>query len=136
VKTLKKARDIREQLEGLCERVEIELVSNPLDPDAISKAITAGFFYHTAKFQKDGNYRTIKYQHSVSVHPQSCLFNEEVPPRWVLYHELVETTKEFMRNLIVIKPEWLIEIAPHYYKPKDVEDPSKMKMPKAPPQRR
>jgi pre-mRNA-splicing factor ATP-dependent RNA helicase DHX16 len=136
VKSLMKARDIREQLEGLCERVEIELVSNPSDQDAICKAVTAGFFYHTAKFQKDGAYKTIKYQHSVNVHPQSSLFKEEVPPRWVVYHELVETTKEFMRNLIVIKPEWLIEIAPHYYKPKDVEDATKVKMPKAPMQRR
>ncbi len=42
----------------------------------------------------------------------------QVPPKWVLYHELVETSKEYMRNIIVIKPEWLVEIAPHYYKPK------------------
>ena len=134
VRSLKKARDIREQLEGLCERVEIELLSSAGDADVICKAITAGFFYHTAKFQKDGSYRTVKHQHTVAIHPQSCLFKEkEVPPKWVLYHELVETTKEYMRNLIVIKPEWLIEIAPHYYKAKDVEDGTKMKMPIARP---
>jgi pre-mRNA-splicing factor ATP-dependent RNA helicase DHX16 len=37
---MKKARDIREQLEGLCVRVEIDkMVSNPDDTDAILKAI-------------------------------------------------------------------------------------------------
>lgn len=25
------------------------------------------------------------------------------------------TTKEYMRNVIEIKPEWLYEIAPHYF---------------------
>lgn len=39
---MKRARDIRDQLEGLLERVEIELTSNPGDLEAIKKAITAG----------------------------------------------------------------------------------------------
>lgn len=41
-------------------------------------------------------------------------------PKMVIYHELVLTTKEFMRNLIEIKPEWLLEVAPHYYQNKDL----------------
>ena len=39
---MKRARDIRDQLEGLLERVEIELVSNPGETENIRKAITAG----------------------------------------------------------------------------------------------
>jgi hypothetical protein len=49
----------------------------------------------------------------------------------VVYHELVFTTKEFMRQIVEIKSEWLVEIAPHYYKKKDVEDEGSKKMPKA-----
>jgi hypothetical protein len=45
------------------------------------------------------------------------------------YHELVFTTKEFMRQIIEIQPQWLVEIAPHYYKAKDIEETGK-KMPK------
>ncbi|XP_059590212.1 pre-mRNA-splicing factor ATP-dependent RNA helicase DEAH1 isoform X3 [Vitis vinifera] len=44
VRSMKRARDVRDQLEGLLERVEIELASNPNDLDAIKKSITAGFF--------------------------------------------------------------------------------------------
>ncbi len=29
--------------------------------------------------------------------------------------------KEFMRNVIEIDPEWLVEIAPHYYKESDIK---------------
>ena len=32
-----------------------------------------------------------------------------------MYHELVFTSKEYMRQVVEIKPEWLVEIAPHYY---------------------
>eukprot|EP00054_Salpingoeca_dolichothecata_P026405 m.188634 g.188634 ORF g.188634 m.188634 type:complete len:1056 (-) comp25647_c0_seq3:133-3300(-) len=127
-RSMNRARDVREQLEGLMERVEIEITSDPSDHIGIRKAITAGFFYHTARFGKGGQYRTIKHSHSVHIHPQSSLFEEQ--PRWVIYHELVFTTKEFMRQVVEIDNKWLLEVAPHYYKPKELEDTSGMKMPK------
>ncbi|KAL3343127.1 hypothetical protein AABB24_026940 [Solanum stoloniferum] len=127
VRSMKRARDIRDQLEGLLERVEIELTSNDNDYEAIKKAITSGFFPHSAKLQKNGSYRTIKHPQTVNVHPSSGL--AQVLPRWVVYHELVLTTKEYMRQVTELKPDWLVEIAPHYYQLKDVEDSSSKKMP-------
>ena len=129
IRSMRRARDIREQIEGLCERVEIDLEgSNGANTDGICKAITAGFFYHTAKLQKSLDYRTIKHPQTVHIHPSSALHKDQ--PRWVVYHELVFTTKEFMRQVVEIKPDWLVEIAPHYYKAKDIEDASSKKMPK------
>ncbi|EIE19374.1 P-loop containing nucleoside triphosphate hydrolase protein [Coccomyxa subellipsoidea C-169] len=128
VRSMKRARDIREQLLGLMERVEIELTSNGGDHDIIRKAIAAGFFYHSALLQKNGTYRTVKNPQTVHIHPSSGLV--EVMPRWVIYHELVMTTKEFMRTVSEIKPAWLIEIAPHYYSKKELDDPSAKKLPK------
>ncbi|KAJ0412253.1 hypothetical protein ATCC90586_006639 [Pythium insidiosum] len=130
MRSLKTARDVREQLEGLCDRVELERVSNRSDHEMIRKAICAGFFYHTAKLDSSGNYKTVKNAHSVSIHPSSCLVKLEERPRWLVYHELAFTTKEYMRNVIPIKGEWLLELAPHYYKPKEVEDAQPKKMPK------
>ncbi len=128
-RSMKRARDIREQLERLLERVEINLTSSQ-DHEVIRKCVTAGFFYHTAKLQKSGNYRTVKHNQTVQIHPSSSLFQEL--PRWVLYHELVFTSKEFMRQVIEVQPAWLIEIAPHYYKKQDLQDEIAKKMPKAP----
>lgn len=125
---MRRARDVKEQLEGLLDRVEIEKSSNT-DHEVIRKAVASGFFYHTAKLQKNGNYRTVKNPQAVQIHPSSAL--HESLPRWVCYHELVLTSKEFMRQVIEIKPEWLVEIAPHYYKEKDIQDDSKKKMPNA-----
>ncbi|KAL6319068.1 hypothetical protein AAG906_001541 [Vitis piasezkii] len=128
VRSMKRARDVRDQLEGLLERVEIELASNPNDLDAIKKSITAGFFPHSARLQKNGSYRTVKHPQTVHIHPSSGL--AQVLPRWVIYHELVLTTKEYMRQVTELKPEWLVEIAPHFYQLKDVEDPGSKKMPR------
>ncbi|XP_010538374.1 PREDICTED: pre-mRNA-splicing factor ATP-dependent RNA helicase DEAH1-like [Tarenaya hassleriana] len=128
VRSMKRARDIRDQLEGLLERVEIELTANLNDYDSIKKSIVAGFFPHSAKLQKNGSYRTVKHPQTVYIHPTSGL--SQVLPRWVVYHELVLTTKEYMRQVTELKPEWLVEIAPHFYQLKDVEDGGSKKMPK------
>ncbi|KAG5543088.1 hypothetical protein RHGRI_015988 [Rhododendron griersonianum] len=128
VRSMKRARDIRDQLEGLLERVEIKLMSNSNDLEPIKKAITAGFFPHSARMQKNGSYRKVKTPQTVYIHPSSGL--AQVLPRWVIYHELVPTTKEYMRQVTELKPEWLVEIAPHYYQMKDVEDLGSMKMPR------
>jgi pre-mRNA-splicing factor ATP-dependent RNA helicase DHX16 len=69
-----------------------------LPPDAIRKSIAAGYFYHCARLQKDGSYRTVKNSTAVAIHPGSSL-SKEVLPRWVIYHELVLTSKEFMRTV-------------------------------------
>ena len=65
----------------------------------------------------------------MTIHPNSSMFEDL--PRWVIYFELVFTSKEFMRNVIEIKSEWLLEVAPHYYKAKELEDSSNKKMPKS-----
>ena len=120
VRSMKRARDIRDQLEGLLERVGIELTSNANDLESIKKAITSGFFPHSARLQTNGSYRTVKPPQASHVHPSSGL--AQVLPRWVLYHELVLTTKAYMRQVTELKREWLVDIAPHWYQLKDAED--------------
>ena len=40
-------------------------------------------------------------------------------PEWAVYHELVMTTKEYMREVLSIEPRWLLEVAPKYFKHMD-----------------
>ncbi len=89
-----------------------------------------GFFYHTAKLNKSGDYQTVKQKRTVHIHPSSVLAKEEDLPGWLVYFELAFTTKEFMRQVAPIKPLWLVEIAPHFYQESDVQDSSNRKMPK------
>lgn len=123
-KSLSRARDIRDQLAGLCERVEVVIQSNPNanDISAVQKAITSGYFYNTAQLQKSGDsYRTLKTHHTVYIHPSSSLFQHQPPVKTLLYYELVMTSKSYMRQIMEIKPSWLMEVAPHYFKAADLE---------------
>lgn len=102
-----RARDVRDQLVALCDRVGLvpTSLSNQHDTVPYRKAITAGFFYNTASLSRSGDsYRTVKHNQTVLTHPSSALFKEQ--PRWVVYYELVLTTKEYMRVVMDIQPEW------------------------------
>lgn len=120
-RSLTRARDVRDQLVKLCDRVEVTVESagaNNIPP--ILKAITAGFFPNAARLQRGGDsYRTVKNGQNVYLHPSSTLF--DVNPKWVIYYELVLTSKEYMRSNMPLQPEWLVEVAPHYHKKKDLE---------------
>ncbi|KAM3580476.1 hypothetical protein VKS41_007139 [Umbelopsis sp. WA50703] len=133
-RTLGRVRDVRDQLVGLMDRVELKLTSNPNPADTvpIRKAITAGYFYNGARLNKSGDsYRTIKQNQTVHIHPSSSLLEKK--PRWLIYYELVLTSKEYMRQVLEIQPEWLTEVAPHYYKEGDLDNlDDKKKMPKQP----
>eukprot|EP00959_Pyramimonas_sp_CCMP1952_P118074 2468556-Pyramimonas_sp.AAC.1 len=68
-RSLKRARDIREQLVDMLEKVEVEQTSDPNNVDGIRKSVLSGFFYHTARLRKDGSYVTVKHPHTVEIHP-------------------------------------------------------------------
>jgi len=125
---MKRARDVRNQLEGLLEMVEIELSSNPNGLDAIKKSIASGFFPIQLGYRRMDPTELWNIPQTVHFHPSSGLL--WVLPTWVIYHELVLATKEYMRQVTELKPDWLVEIAPHYYQMKDVEDPGSRKMPR------
>lgn len=59
---------------------------------------------------------------NVSVHPTSILFvnhkeKAQRPSKYVLYQQLMLTSKEFIRDCLVIpKEEWLIDMVPQIFK--------------------
>ncbi|TEY35487.1 hypothetical protein BOTCAL_0588g00030 [Botryotinia calthae] len=129
-RSLTRARDVRDQLAKLCERVEVTIAScGASNMEPIQKAITAGFFANAARLQRDGDsYRTVKRNTTVYIHPSSVLMANDPPIKLVVYHELVQTTKEYMRSCIPIKANWLYELAPHYHKKKEIEDMGEKKL--------
>ncbi|KAF4120044.1 pre-mRNA-splicing factor ATP-dependent RNA helicase DHX16 [Geosmithia morbida] len=131
-RSLTRARDVRDQLAKLCERVEVAPSScGASNLRAIKRAITAGFFPNAARLQKSGDsYRTVKNNTTVWIHPSSVLMAVDPPEKTVVYFELVQTTKEYMRSVMPIDASWLAELAPHFHKKKDIEAMEEKKMPK------
>jgi pre-mRNA-splicing factor ATP-dependent RNA helicase DHX15/PRP43 len=55
---------------------------------------------------------------AVAIHPSSCIDHK---PEFCLYHEFVLTTKNYIRTVTDVKAEWLLEIAPEYFKPSKIK---------------
>jgi len=121
VRTLKRAMDIRKQLLGIMDRHKLDMVSCGRDVQKLQKAICSGFFRNAAKKDPQEGYRTLVDSQTVYIHPSSALFQHQ--PEWVCYHELVMTTKEYMREVTACDPKWLVEFAPAFFR---FADPTKL----------
>lgn len=55
---------------------------------------------------------------AVAIHPSSCIDHK---PEFCLYHEFVLTSKNYIRTVTDVKAEWLLEIAPEYFKPSKIK---------------
>jgi ATP-dependent RNA helicase DHX8/PRP22 len=120
-RTLKRAQDVRKQLLGIMDRHKLDVVTCGKSTAKVQKAICSGFFRNAAKKDPQEGYRTLVDGQVVYIHPSSALFNRQ--PEWVVYHELVMTTKEYMREVTTIDPKWLVEFASAFFK---FADPTKL----------
>ncbi|KAK2175147.1 hypothetical protein NP493_748g02040 [Ridgeia piscesae] len=114
IRTLKRAQDVRKQMLGIMDRHKLDVVSCGRNTGRVQKAILSGFFRNAAKKDPQEGYRTLVDQQVVYIHPSSAVFNRQ--PDWVVYHELVLTTKEYMRQVTAIDAKWLVEFAPKFFK--------------------
>ncbi|KAK0564775.1 DEAH-box ATP-dependent RNA helicase prp43 [Tilletia horrida] len=123
-RSLLQADNVRQQLQRTLERLDVDLVSTSFEDRRyytnIQRAITCGFFMQVAhKEGAKGAYVTIKDNQPVSLHPSTTL---ESYPDFVLYHEFVLTTRNYIRTVMEVKAEWLVELAPVYFVAKEFPD--------------
>ena len=110
LRALQSADNVRMQLKRIMETQEIELVSTPFENkdyySNIRRALVAGFFMQVAKREGTSKtYITVKDNQNVLLHPSTVL---QMESEWLLYNEFVLTTKNFIRTVTVVKPEWLL----------------------------
>ena len=113
-RSLRRAQDVMKQLRFQMEKYGLPIVSCGNDTQPILKAIVSGFFSKAARKSDENAYKTLIDEHPVYMFPGSALFGIE--PDYVVFHELLYTTKEYMRNTVNIDPKWLVELAPAFYR--------------------
>ncbi|XP_020815189.1 putative pre-mRNA-splicing factor ATP-dependent RNA helicase PRP1 isoform X1 [Drosophila serrata] len=115
-RSLKSADNVRQQLARIMDRFKLRRTSTEFTSKDyyvnIRKALVQGFFMQVAHLERTGHYLTIKDNQNVQLHPSTCLDHK---PDWVIYNEFVLTTKNYIRTVTDVKPEWLLSLAPQYY---------------------
>ncbi|XP_012286028.1 probable ATP-dependent RNA helicase DHX35 isoform X2 [Orussus abietinus] len=113
-KALRRATEIRVQMRKLLKKLDIPVASSNGNTQQVLRCITTGLFPNAAYLHYTGVYKTVRGNRDLYIHPNSCLYTLQ-QPQWILFCEVLQTNKTFMRELTVVQPEWLIELAPHFY---------------------
>ncbi|XP_048512923.1 probable ATP-dependent RNA helicase DHX35 isoform X2 [Athalia rosae] len=119
-KTLRRATEIRTQMRRMLSKLKIPLNSCQGDTEKILRCITAGLFPNAAYLHYTGVYRTVRGTRELHIHPNSCLYTVQ-QPQWIIFCEILQTNKTYMREVTVVRPEWLEELAPHFYERRSIE---------------
>ncbi|KAJ9474769.1 Pre-mRNA-splicing factor ATP-dependent RNA helicase PRP16 [Pseudozyma hubeiensis] len=118
-KTLRKAREVRVQLEDIMKSQKLRLASCGTDWDGIRKCITAGYFHQAARSAGIGEYVNCRTGIKMFLHPTSALYGLGYSPEHVVYHQVVLTSKEMMNTVTQVDPHWLAELGGAFYSIKE-----------------
>ncbi len=120
-RTMKAIDNVRGQLADILKKMNITVTDNDYNNEIkgkrerrILKSLIAGYFAQVAHLETAGYYITIKDNQYVFIHPSSYLHGSR-KATWVLFHEFVLTSKNYIRTVTEIKPEYLLQVAPHYF---------------------
>lgn len=86
------------------------------DGEDILKSLLKGFFLNIAQKQSDGSYRSLRWNIPLHIHPSSVLYS--IMPEYVLYHEVVSTAKNYVKEVSQVDKKWVMEIGSHFYEDK------------------
>ncbi|XP_075211640.1 putative ATP-dependent RNA helicase DHX35 [Lycorma delicatula] len=113
-RALRRVTEIRTQMLKLLHKLKVSVVSCDGDTKKVCRAITAGFFPNAAYLHHSGVYHSIRGEKQLYIHPGSVLYTLE-QPQWLLFCEISQTDKIYMRECTSVDPSWLEELAPHFY---------------------
>ncbi|MCL7039666.1 hypothetical protein MKW94_021830 [Papaver nudicaule] len=102
VKILRKAREVRSQLLDILKTLKIPLNKCDMDWDV-------GI----------GEYVNCRNGMPCYLPQNSALYGLGYTPDYVVYHELILTTKEYMQCATAVEPQWLAEMGPMFFSVKD-----------------
>ncbi|GAB5360696.1 hypothetical protein AAMO2058_000649300 [Amorphochlora amoebiformis] len=119
VKTLRKVREIRSQLLDIMKSQKMAVNSCGTDWDPVRKAVCSAYFQNAGRLKGIGQYVNLRNGMPCHLHPTSALYGLGYTPDYIIYHELVMTSKEYMRTVTAIDGKWLPEVGPMFFSIKE-----------------
>lgn len=114
-KALRKAAEVREQLLDIMGKQRMQPRSCRTDWDMVRRAVCSAYFMHAAKQKSLDEFTNLLIGTPAVLHPSSSLYGLGYTPDYVVYHELVLTTKEYMQCVTGVEAEWLAEMGPMFF---------------------
>jgi len=124
LKSLSKAREVREQLATMVPKNAIassQSGSITSRWDQVRKSICSAYFVHAARLKSVTEYTNLLNGTPANLHPSSAICGIGETPDYVVYHELVLTSREYMRIVTAIDPIWLAELGPMFFSIRGME---------------
>ncbi|XP_047234226.1 ATP-dependent RNA helicase DHX33 [Girardinichthys multiradiatus] len=106
-------KEVQAQLREICLKLNLKLVSCGVDTGNIRHCLAHGMFISAAELQPDGSYLALDSHQVVAIHPSSVLF--QAKPAYVVFNELLHTSRCYMRDLCLVDADWLLDAAPEYF---------------------
>lgn len=114
-KILRKAREVRTQLEDICKTLKLPIVSCGTDWDTVRKCVVSGFFHQAARAKGIGEYANVRTGVPLQLHPTSSVSGAGVQPQYLVFHEVIQTSKTYMHTVSAVEPHWLAELGGVFY---------------------
>ncbi|KAF4073032.1 hypothetical protein AMELA_G00254170 [Ameiurus melas] len=108
--------EVRAQLRDICIKLGLKLESSLSELANVRRCLAHGMFANAAELQPDGTYVALDTHQTVAIHPSSVLF--QAKPAYVVFNELLHTSRCYMRDLCLVDADWLQEAAPEYFRRK------------------
>lgn len=118
-KAMRKVREVRQQLKDIMQQQRLPLVSCGTDWDTVRKCICSAYFQQAARLKGIGEYVNCRTGMPCHLHPTSALFGLGNSPDYVVYYELMMTTKEYMHCVTAVDGRWLAELGPMFFSVKE-----------------
>ncbi|XP_054899962.1 ATP-dependent RNA helicase DHX33 [Poeciliopsis prolifica] len=106
-------KDVQAQLREICLKLNLKLESCGADTGNVRRCLAHGMFINAAELQPDGSYLALETHQAVAIHPSSVLF--QAKPAYVVFNELLHTSRCYMRDLCLVDADWLLDAAPEYF---------------------
>jgi len=97
------------------------------DWDVIRRCICSGYFHQAARVRTLGEYANVRTGLPCHLHPTSSLYGLGFQPEYVVYNELIVTSKEYMSTVTAVDPYWLAESGSMFYSIKEKGDSRRTK---------
>ncbi|CAF1072597.1 unnamed protein product [Didymodactylos carnosus] len=118
-KAMRKVREVRQQLKDIMDTQKLDVRSCGTNWDTVRKCVCAAYFHQAARLKGIGEYVNLRTGMPCHLHPTSALFGCGFTPDYIVYHELVMTTKEYMQCVTCVDGQWLAELGPMFFSIKD-----------------